>query len=488
MRDGPHPEVTDSADATKRPSEWTILFAFGGLMAMLAAGYGVLFTIVDDYKTEYGITESAVGVIIGLGFLSGFLSQVLVAPYADRGHARLVVIVGVAVNVAGLLLMAFGTTLTPILVGRFVSGLGIGAASPAVRRIVIIADPDNLGTNLGRLLSADVFGFAMGPAISAALVGPFGIAAPFLVIGAMALLLLPFVARVPVAETSVEHRPRKRLAFDLLRIRPFAGATLLAGVTFLMIGGFDALWALVHDELETADWIANLGITLFAVPLIVLGPFAGRLAQTFGPFRVSAIGLVAGAGFLTGYGLLPTGGLIFALAMLHALSDGLTISGPGVAAGLVVPDDRQAGAQGMLGASQAVMAGLMAVVTGAVYESFGRTVAYVVVAVAMVVLTAVGLWLGREAWSLKRPIGATADGRRVPEADGRRVAEAEGLDDTPADDVGAGPTPVVTGRDVPGAPADRPDAGDRSGVSARSATGEDRSAGPVLEEALDTDL
>ena len=397
------PETTVDRDVPP-PSPLLILFAFGGLMATLAAGYGVLFTIVDDYKTEYGINEAAIGLVIGLGFLSGFLSQILIAPFADRGHARLVVFLGVTVNVAGLLLMAVGTSLTPILVGRFVSGLGIGAASPAVRRIVILADPKNLGTNLGRLLSADVFGFAMGPALSAVLVGPIGIWAPFVVISAFSLGLLPFVARVPVNETALAFRPKKRLALDLLRIRAFAGATVLAGVTFVMIGGFDSMWALVHDELETADWIANLGITLFAVPLVVLGPRAGRLAQTFGPFRLAAIGLFGGAGFLLGYGLMPTGGLIFALAMVHAVSDGMTISSTGIAAGLVVPDDRQAGAQGMLGAAQAVMAGSMAVVTGTVYEAFGRTVAYAVVAAVMVVLTAVGLWLARDSWSLRRPL------------------------------------------------------------------------------------
>ena len=340
--------LTEAASEPARPSPMRILFAFGGLNGTLAAGYGVLFTIVDDYKTEYGINETSIGLVIGVGFLAGFISQIVFAPYADRGHARTVVIVGVLVSVAGLLLMAVGASLLPILLGRIINGLGVGAATPAVRRIVIIADPNNLGTNLGRLLSADVFGFAMGPAISAVLVGPFGIPAPFVVVGAISLFLLPFVARVPVDETSIENRPRRRLAFDLLTIRPFAGATVLAGVGFLMIGGFDALWSLVHNELGTAEWIANIGITLFALPLVFLGPRGGRLAQTFGPFKLAAIGLFAGTGFMLGYGLLPTGGLIFALAMVHAVSDGMTISAAGVAAGMVIPDDRQAGAQGML--------------------------------------------------------------------------------------------------------------------------------------------
>ncbi len=385
-----------------------LLVAFGGLAASLIAGYGVLFTIVDEYRTEYGISESQVGMIISLGFLSGFLAQVLIAPVADRGHARRLVVIGVFLNAVGLVMMALGTSLAPILLGRFVSGLGVGAATPAIRRIVILADPGNLGTNLGRLLSADVFGFAMGPVVSAVLVGPFGIPAPFFVITAVTLVLTPFVARVPVVETTTSTGPTKRLAFDLLKIRPFAGATVLAGTSFVMIGGFDALWALVHDELGTTEWVANLGITLFALPLIVLGPFGGRLAQTFGPFRLAAIGLLAGAGFMFGYGMMPTGIAIFTLSLFHALSDGFTISGPGVAAGLVVPEERQAGAQGMLGASQAVMAGIMAFVTGYIYEWFGRTAAYTLVAVTMVVLVSFGLWLAKDAWTLKRPLGGDA--------------------------------------------------------------------------------
>lgn len=378
------------------------MLAFGGLSALLAAGYGVLFTIVDDYRDEYGISETAIGIVIGAGFISAFASQVAIAPLADRGHARAIVFIGVAVNAAGLLLMGFGTTLPIILTGRIISGIGIGAATPAIKRIVILADPEHLGQNLGRLLAADVFGFAMGPAISAVLVGPFGIPAPFVVVSAASMALLPVVATVPVEETL--GAPPRLLAFDLLRNRPFAGAVLYGAVAFVMIGTFDALWAVVHQDLGTTEWIANLGIVLFALPLAALGPFGGRLAQTFGPFRLGAIGLVLGALFMSSYGLLPTGGLIFAVAMVHAVSDGITISSSGVAAGMVVPEDRQAGAQGVLGAGQAIAAGLMAVVTGGLYENYGRTAAYVVCGIVMLVLTGLGAWLARSEWGIRRPI------------------------------------------------------------------------------------
>ena len=371
-------------------------------MASLAAGYGVLFTIVDDYRDEYGISETAIGVVIGVGFLAAFMSQVLIAPLADRGHARKVVLFGVAINVVGLLLMGFSTTLAPILIGRFISGIGIGAAIPAARRIVILADPNHLGQNLGRLLAADVFGFALGPALSALLVGPFGIPAPFVVVSVATLVTLAFVTRVHVVESgSSVHR---RLAVDLLKIRPFAGAVVLGSAVFVMIGSFDALWALVHSDLGTTKWLANLGIMLFALPLIILGPIGGRWAQVYGPFKVAVAGLIGGAFFMSLYGVLPTGGMIFAVAMVHAISDGFTVSSTGVAVGMTVPEDRQAGAQGVLGGAQALAAGIMAVVTGALYDQYGRTVAYAACGIVMLVLVAAGAWLARSAWSLTRPL------------------------------------------------------------------------------------
>ena len=67
--------------------------------------------------------------------------------------------------------------------------------------------------------------------------------------------------------------------------------------------------------------------------------------------------------FMFLYGVMPTGGAIFAVAMVHSVCDGLTVSSTGVAVGLTVPIERQAGAQGVLGAAQAVSAGAMAMLT-----------------------------------------------------------------------------------------------------------------------------
>ncbi len=379
-----------------------MVWVYSALSASSAAGYGVLFTIVSDYRDRYGISETEVGWIIGIGFIVAFFAQLVFAPLGDRGHARRLVVVGILANAAGLLLMGLGTNLAVLITGRVISGLAIGVSLPAIRRLVVVGSGNDLGRNLGRLLSADVFGFALGPAISAVLVGPFGLVAPFAVIAVVSLIILLVSLTMTVAEGPPNHS--SPLAFDLLKVRPFASAVVLGAAAYLMIGSFDALWDVVHADLGTADWLANLGIILFAVPLIILGPTAGRLAQRHGPLPVATIGLLIASVFMGSYGVLPTGEAIFALVMVHAVTDGLTFAASGVAVGMAVPEERQSGAQGVLGAAQALAAGSMAIVSGALYEHYDRMIAYGAGAFGIMFLVAVAFVVAGPSFrTLKEP-------------------------------------------------------------------------------------
>ncbi|MEN9507276.1 MAG: hypothetical protein RI958_3202 [Actinomycetota bacterium] len=371
------------------------MLVFGVLTGTFSAGYGVMFTVLDDFRDEYGIADSSLGAIISIGFFSSFVAQVFLAPLADRGYARRLVFTGTGLMVVSLVAMAFGTTAGVLLIARFVMGLGEGLGLPAIRRIVILRSPDELGRSMGTLLAANVTGFAIGPAVSAVLVGPFGIAAPFLLVAVCVAACLPIVARVRVDESDRSAHTQARFAFDLLRVRPYLGALCLGAAVFLMIGTFDALWVLVLDDLGTADWIANLGIVLFAVPLVLFGSAGGRLAQRVGPFRVGSFGLFAASIFMFLYGQLPSGAALFTVSLFHAVNDGLTVSAAGVAVGMVAPAERQAGAQGLLGGVQTLIGGVSALVAGVLYEQSGRALAYSVCAGAIVILATAGRFLGR---------------------------------------------------------------------------------------------
>ena len=85
------------------------LYLLQATTALGGMGYGVMFTVLDDFRDKYGITESQLGLIVGVGFITGFLSQILFAPQADKGHAKKLVMTGIVIEIVGTLFMAFGS-------------------------------------------------------------------------------------------------------------------------------------------------------------------------------------------------------------------------------------------------------------------------------------------------------------------------------------------------------------------------------------------
>src|SRR4029078_701629 len=103
---------------------------------------------------------------------------------------------------------------------------------------------------------------------------------------------------------------------------------------------------------------ATLGSTLIAVPMVLFASIGGKFAQTIGPFRLGTFGLLVGAAAMFAYGHAPSGGVMLAISLVHATNDGFTVSSCGVAVGMVVPGERQASAQGLLGGGEAFVAGV----------------------------------------------------------------------------------------------------------------------------------
>jgi DHA1 family multidrug resistance protein-like MFS transporter len=359
----------------------------------MSSTYGVMFTMLDDYRDKYGISESGLGLVLAVGFFSAFFSQISIAPWADRGRAKVLMMTGFLLVIIGCLFMGFGQNFALLLIGRLLMGIGGGMSLPALRKIVIVSDPENLGGNMGKLLSVDIAGFALGPVISVLTVDTIGIAAPFVIIASAVLVVTVVLSRVAVPETAKADRPTERLAFDLLKIPAVSGAILIGVSLFLMIGTFDSLWSIMMDDLEGPEWMANAGVSLFALPMIFLGPIGGRLAQHRGAYRVGAIGSIVGAGCMTMYGFLPSPYLMMGVFFLHILNDGFSITSSGVAVSQAAPVERQAGAQGLLGGLQTLTGGIAASFAGWSYDHLGRGTTFAITAIVMVILVLSGLVL-----------------------------------------------------------------------------------------------
>jgi MFS family permease len=371
------------------------LYLLQATTALGGMGYGVMFTVLDDFRDKYGITEAQLGIIVGVGFITGFLSQILFAPLADKGHAKKLVMTGIAIEIVGTLFMAFGQAFLPLIIGRLLAGFGVGISEPALRRILILSDPERMGQNLGLIVSASVAGFTAGPIVSALTADTLGIAAPFLLVAVLLVVVAFGLFNLQFQEANIEDAPTQRLAFDMLRIRPLAGAIVIGLALFAMIGTFDAVWSVMMDDMKAPTWVANVGISLFAFPMIFLAPRGGRLTQKFGPFKASMTGLSIGAICLVMYGTLWSPYPMLAIGIIHGVVDGLTVTGGSAAVALVAPRERLASAQGLFGGLQTLMGGIAAVIAGTAYGMIGRAT-FIWCAVAMLLFIAIGSWLAKD--------------------------------------------------------------------------------------------
>jgi MFS family permease len=371
------------------------LYLLQATTALGGMGYGVMFTVLDDFRDKYGITEAQLGIIVGVGFITGFLSQILFAPLADKGHAKKLVMAGITIEIIGTLFMAFGQAFLPLIIGRLLTGFGVGISEPALRRILILSDPERMGQNLGLIVSASVAGFTAGPIVSALTADTLGIAAPFLIVAVLLVVVAYGLFNLQFKEANIEDAPTQRLAFDMLRIRPLAGAIVIGLALYAMIGTFDAVWSVMMDDMKAPTWVANLGISLFALPMIFLAPRGGRLTQKVGPFKASMTGLSIGAVCLVMYGTLWSPYPMLAIGIVHGIVDGLTITGGSAAVALVAPRERLASAQGLYGGLQTLTGGIAAVLAGTAYGIIGRAT-FIWCAAAMLLFIAIGSWLAKD--------------------------------------------------------------------------------------------
>ncbi len=367
-----------------------------------------MFTMLDDFRNNFGIAESALGFIVGVGFFTSFLGQVSIAPLADRGRAQRLIILGLGLEVVGCVGMALGETFTVLLISRIVMGFGAGSALPALRRVIIVADPENFGRNLGRILSFEVAGFASGPIISVIFAEFFGIPGPFVFLATIISLFVIIVSRIAVPETAKENHPTERFAIDLLKNRAITSGILIGVALFFMIGVFDSLWVLMMDDLDAAQWMANVGVSVFVLPLILLGPFGGKFVQRIGPYRAGGFGMILGALFMAGYGLMPTPTLMMLVFFFHSLNDGFFVTGAGVAVGTSAPLERQAGAQGLLGGMETLAGGVAASFSGVAYDHLGRTTTFIGTGAIMLTLILASRILAGDNWSVRNVVPKSA--------------------------------------------------------------------------------
>lgn len=354
------------------------------------AAIGGIVAVLGELRDELGVDATSIGLIVAAGFLASFVSQITLAPFADRGYGRQMAIAGVVLSSLGLVVMIFADSVGLWIAARAALGFSGGLLLPGIRRAATVLDPERAGENLGRLVIGEVAGFTLGPAIAAGFVEFGGVRAPFVASAIGMALFVPFVVRLP--DDTGKQTTTTRNSVELLRIRSLQGALILIFGYFMLIGAFEAVVPLMFQDRGGGATEVGLSFLLLGLPIAFVSTHAGKLADRVGGGRVAIAGMAVSAAAAFLYGFVPGIFWLVVTMMVIGFADGYGFTAGQVAVSQAVTEDRQAGALGLMGAAEVLGAGLAALPAAALYDAGGARATWTAASSASLIVLALGAW------------------------------------------------------------------------------------------------
>lgn len=366
-----------------------IACAFG-----IAVSNSMIFAALSDLQDTFGFGGLALGVISTAGFLSALIVQLFVAPLADLGHPKRLVLAGLAVSAVGSVMFAFGSSVTVFVLARALTGASMGAAGPALRALAANLDTRRSGEHLGRMRSYEMAGYTGGPLLGALLIEPFGLRTAFVVFACIAAtaLVLVLPRNLPVLPCTDSS---ERISLELVRLRPVRGAMLVSLTVFMTVGVYDSLWDRYMTDRGASNFQVGLSYLTFTIPFLILATRGGRWADRYGPRRVALAGIACIIPVFVSYGFATTPEMLMALGVLEGAAAAATSPSILALMARAAPAGRASAAQGLLGAGDLLTGSVVAMIAPALYTVENSELIFGSVATAMVLSWTLAWWQTR---------------------------------------------------------------------------------------------
>jgi len=166
------------------------------VVAMDGMDIALMGFIAPALKTAWGVTNHQLGAVISAALIGLALGAMFAGPLADRFGRRVIIISSVFFFGLWTLATAFSQNLDQIMLFRFLTGLGLGAAMPNVGTLVAEYSPERKRAFLITVVFCGfTFGAATGGFAASWLIPNFGWHAVLVLGGVLPLLLVPLLLR-----------------------------------------------------------------------------------------------------------------------------------------------------------------------------------------------------------------------------------------------------------------------------------------------------
>lgn len=237
--------------------EKLLILCFATFLVM--AGQGVVGPVLPLYARDFGVSATMVGLTLTVFALARLVLNIPAGLIADRFGRRVLLIGGPILTSIGMFGSGFAGDIWSLLMWRFVAGAGSAFfMSGALIYLIDIAPPDRRARYVATNQWALSVGVALGPGIGGLVAERWGLAAPFHLVGVIALFAAVYaVFRLPETSRSSTHEPEAdspaREAARIARSGPFLAIAFVTGTIFMTRAGTRATLVPLHAD-ETLAW------------------------------------------------------------------------------------------------------------------------------------------------------------------------------------------------------------------------------------------
>ncbi len=319
--------------------------------------------VAPKIAEEWGLSPSEFGPIFAIGLLGLTVGAFTLSPAADKFGRKTVILISTLVFGLFALLTAFAGSMTELLIYRFITGVGLGAAMPNIIALTSEYGPARLRATLVTVMFCGFpLGSTIGGLISTGLIANWGWESVFLVGGILPLLLLPvlyFMLPESVRFLVAKGAPEARIAPIVKKIDANASvAEFIHGLKHEQSSaakGFSVfqlfregrtpvtllLWVAFFMNLLVMYFLVNwlptllkgaglpLSMAILSTAILNLGGVVGaialgRMIDRFSPYLVLGTAYAASAAFIA---LLAFGGTNLTVLLVGAALSGFGVVG-----------------------------------------------------------------------------------------------------------------------------------------------------------------
>ncbi|HEV2569555.1 MFS transporter [Sphingomonas sp.] len=387
---------------------WLLIGLLWMVAFLNAADRSILFTVMPQLKTEFGLTATKLALLNSVFFWVYAVCAFLSGSLGDKSRRSRVIIYGLLFWSVATGLVSLSTGFAMLLGLRALVAMGEATYYPTAT--ALISDwhrPEMRGRALSLHQTAVFAGAGMGALAAGYMADALGWQAPFLIFGGIgfvvAAILFKFLLDAPPRAPQPEKPPRAPLG-TVLRIPP---ALMLCVVFFLANGASTGVtvWAptFVHDALGlNLGGSALVGAATIQIAGFLTVPFSGLLGDYWakrtpvGRFYTLALGLALAAVLLVPLLWATTAGMVGLVLLLTSIGKGIFDGCIYASMHDVVPPHARATAVGLMTMIGFFGAGLSPLIIAWMSGSFGlaagmtsMAAAYVVAVVIILSMTAV---------------------------------------------------------------------------------------------------